>query len=161
MTGVNVRDLGESDLVWVAAQERHIFGAAAWSEALVREDWRYGTNRYRGIEVDGALAGYAIYGFEGEAFHLMNLAVLPSRRREGLARVLVDEFLAEAQRLHAPDAWLEVAVDNDAARSLYDDYGFELVRVRRKYYQPGDIDGLVMRLELRGYVPSVAAQDEV
>ena len=132
-----MRDLGEDDLEWLAGQERAIFGPAAWSPALIREDWRYGTNRYRGVEVDGELAGYAIYGFEGDAFHLMNIAISQEHRREGLARVLMDDFLAEAAALRAPDAWLEVAVDNEAARGLYEAYGFEVVRVRRKYYQPG------------------------
>lgn len=156
MRVVAVRDLALPDLEWVAAQEQVIFAAAAWSEGLIREDWRYGSNRYRGVEVDGELAAYAIYGFEGDAFHLMNLAVVPDHRREGLARVLMEEFLSEARRLAAPDAWLEVAVDNAAARGLYGDYGFEVVRIRRKYYQPGDIDGIVMRLELRGYQPTPA-----
>ncbi len=151
--GLQLRDLGQGDLGWIAEQERVIFGPAAWSEGLIREDWRYGTNRYRGVEVDGQLAGYAIYGFEGDAFHLMNLAVVPARRREGLAKVLMDDFLAEAGTFGAPDAWLEVAVDNESARALYEAYGFELVRVRPKYYQPGGIDGLVMRRELAGYAP--------
>jgi ribosomal-protein-alanine N-acetyltransferase len=150
-----LRDLGESDLDWLAEQERVIFGSAAWSEGLIREDWRYGTNRYRGVEVDGDLAAYAIYGFEGDVFHLMNLAVAPERRREGLAKVLMDDFLAEAGTFGAPDVWLEVAVDNEAARRLYEAYGFDVVRVRRKYYQPGDIDALVMRREVRGYQPPV------
>ncbi len=154
LPGPRLRDLGESDLDWLAEQERVIFGPAAWSEGLVREDWRYGTNRYRGVEVDGDLAAYAIYGFEGDAFHLMNLAVSPEHRREGLAKILMDDFLAEAGTFCAPDVWLEVAVDNEAARGLYEAYGFDLVRVRRKYYQPGDIDGLVMRRELGGYRPT-------
>ncbi len=156
LPGPRVRDLGESDLDWLAEQERLIFGPAAWSEGLIREDWRYGTNRYRGVEVAGELAAYAIYGFEGDAFHLMNLAVSPEHRREGLAKVLMDDFLAEAGTFGTPDAWLEVAVDNGAARGLYEAFGFEVVRVRRKYYQPGDIDALVMRRELGGYQPTIS-----
>ncbi len=151
-----LRDLSESDLDWLAEQEQVIFGPAAWSAGLIREDWRYGTNRYRGVEVEGDLAAYAIYGFEGDVFHLMNIAVVPAHRREGLARVLMDDFLAEARAFGTPDAWLEVAVDNESARALYEAYGFELVRVRRKYYQPGGIDALVMRRELGGYQPTVA-----
>lgn len=152
-----LRDLTERDLDWLAEQERIIFGSAAWSRGLIGEDWRYGTNRYRGLEVDGSLAAYAIYGFDGDAFHLMNLAVTPERRRLGLARVLMDDFVAEAQSHGAADAWLEVAVNNEAALALYAAYGFETVRVRRKYYQPGGIDALVMRRELAGYEPAVHA----
>ena len=152
-----VRDLLEADLPWMATVEREIFGNAAWSEALIHEDWRYGHGRYRGVEVAGKLVAYAVYGFDGDAFHLMNLAVTEAFRGRGIARKLVDEFVAEGRRLGAPDLWLEVAVDNTAALALYASYGFEQVRVRRKYYQPGDIDGLVMRLELRAYEPEADA----
>jgi ribosomal-protein-alanine N-acetyltransferase len=44
--------------------------------------------------------------------------------------------------------WLEVAVTNSAAIALYREFGFEDVRVRRRYYQPEDIDALVMRARL-------------
>ena len=56
MTEVSIRDLVESDLPWMAQVEKDIFTNAAWSEALIREDWRYGICRYRTVEVDGARA---------------------------------------------------------------------------------------------------------
>jgi len=153
MTEPTLRDLTEADLDWLARAERDMFGAGAWSEALIRDDYRWGSNRYRGVEVDGELVAYAIYGFEGDAFHLLNLAVLPPHRRAGLGRLLLTEFLVEAQRLGATDVWLEVAINNNAARALYEEYGFEQVRVRRRYYQPGDIDALVMRKVMRPFTP--------
>jgi ribosomal-protein-alanine N-acetyltransferase len=45
---------------------------------------------------------------------------------------------------------LEVRDDNVAARRLYESRGFELLTTRRRYYQPGDVDAHVMRLDLRG-----------
>jgi ribosomal-protein-alanine N-acetyltransferase len=144
-----IRDLTEADLPWMAEQERAIFGAAAWSPVLIREDFRFGHSRYRGVAIDGDLVGYSVYGYDGDAFHLMNLAVDPERRGAGAGRALLEDYLEEAKREGAPDAWLEVAVDNEAALSLYRAYGFEDVRVRPRYYQPEDVDALVMRLRLR------------
>jgi ribosomal-protein-alanine N-acetyltransferase len=40
---------------------------------------------------------------------------------------------------------LEVRADNVAARNLYDRNGFDVLSARRRYYQPGDVDALVMR----------------
>lgn len=142
---LSLRDLGEGDLAWVADQEREIFGPSAWSAALIRDDWRYGGKRYRGAELDGELAGYAIYGYDGDVFHLMNLAVVPTARRRGVARAFMDDFLEEARAQGAADVWLEVAVTNDAAIALYRGYGFADVRVRPHYYQPEDVAALVMR----------------
>jgi len=88
MLRVSLRDLAEGDLDWVAAQEQEIFGAGAWSPALIREDFRYGNKRYRGAEVDGELVGWAIYGFDGDAFHLMYISVSAARRGRGVGRAL-------------------------------------------------------------------------
>lgn len=145
MTSPVLRDLTEQDLEWVAEQERCIFGAGAWSESLIREDFLYGMKRYRGAEIDGELVGYAIYGYDGDAFSLMNLAVIPEARGRGVARAFMDDFLVEAASVHEPVQWLEVAIDNEAAIALYRAYGFEDVRVRKGYYQPGNIDAIVMR----------------
>jgi len=140
-----VRDLEEGDLPRLAALEAEIFGRSAWSRSLIRDELLWGLSRWRGIDDGGVLVAYALYGFEGDAFHLMNLAVAPEARSRGLARALMDDLLAEAARLEAADVWLEVAVTNDPAIALYRAYGFEDVRVRRKYYQPEGIDALVMR----------------
>ena len=43
---------------------------------------------------------------------------------------------------------LEVRADNTAARSLYDHSGYVVLSTRRRYYQPGDVDALVMRKTL-------------
>ena len=41
---------------------------------------------------------------------------------------------------------LEVRVDNIRAQKLYERFGFEPIGFRRGYYQPGNVDALVMRL---------------
>ncbi len=146
--GVSIRDLNPGDLAWVAEREKEIFGPSAWSARVIAEDYAFGSKRYRGIEADGALAGYAIYGFDGDSFHLMNLAIVPDARGRGLGRALMDDFLAEARRLGVDEACLEVAVTNEAALGLYRAYGFDDVRIRPRYYQPEDVDGVVMRLRL-------------
>ncbi len=148
-----IRDLTEEDLPWMAEVEHELFGASAWSRELITHDYLYGFARYRGLVLDGALVGYSVYGYDGDAFHLMNLAVVPSARGRGLGRALLEDFLGAARSERVADAWLEVAVDNVAALALYRAHGFEDVRVRRKYYQPEGIDALVMRVQLRGYEP--------
>ncbi len=45
---------------------------------------------------------------------------------------------------------LEVRVDNTRAQKLYERFGFEPIGFRRAYYQPGNIDALVMRLTVQG-----------
>lgn len=143
-----VRDLDAADLPRLASLEKAIFGASAWSRAVLDADFASGMRRYRGIDADGGLVAYAVYGFDGDAFHLMNIAVDPQRQGEGLGGRLLDDFFAEARRLGVGEAWLEVAVTNDAAMRMYQARGFEGVRTRRKYYQPEGTDAIVMRVAI-------------
>jgi ribosomal-protein-alanine N-acetyltransferase len=41
---------------------------------------------------------------------------------------------------------LECRVDNVRAQKLYERFGFAPIGFRRGYYQPGNVDALVMRL---------------
>ncbi len=38
--------------------------------------------------------------------------------------------------------------DNEPARALYEHGGYAVVRTRSRYYQPGDVDALVLRSSL-------------
>lgn len=143
-----VRDLTEADLDRVAQLEREVFGVSAWSPRLIAEEFKYGFSRWRGVDLDGSLSAYAVYGFDGDAFHLMNLVVDPTVRGTGLGRALMADLLTEARNLKVPEVWLEVAVTNVAALALYRAHGFEDVRVRKKYYQPEGLDAQVMRLRM-------------
>lgn len=152
-----LRDMAADELPWMAEREIEIFGAAAWSLALIREDFRYGGKRYRVVDVDGDLVAYAIYGYDGDAFHLMNIAVVPLARGAGHGRALMEDFLGEARGERAREAWLEVAVTNTPALALYRDYGFGDVRLRPRYYQPEDVDALLMRAPVPSSPPHPGA----
>ena len=62
--------------------------------------------------------------------------------------------MARARADAASYLMLEVRADNNPARKLYDSNGFEVLTVRRRYYQPGDVDALVMRRVLTEEVPA-------
>jgi ribosomal-protein-alanine N-acetyltransferase len=130
--------------------ERDKFGTEAWSRnAYLSElaDARY--RHYVAVEsADGALLGWAGVMVVQDAAEILTVGVVPSARRMGLARVMLADLLAEAVRRGAVEAFLEVRVDNDAARALYRSEGFEEIGVRRGYYDAGRVDAVTMRREL-------------
>jgi ribosomal protein S18 acetylase RimI-like enzyme len=68
--------------------------------------------------------------------------------------------MAEARERGARHLMLEVRADNLPAQRLYERMGFGLVRTRRRYYQPDDVDALVMRVDLeRGAATPGAATE--
>jgi ribosomal-protein-alanine N-acetyltransferase len=145
---VVLRDLEWTDLARLAVLEEQLFADDAWSEATW---WSELAGRPRRDYVvattpDGAIAGYAGLDLAGDVADVMTIATAPGHQGRGTGRVLLAELVRRAT-LHGVDAvLLEVRADNDAARRLYDRAGFEVISVRRRYYQPGDVDALVMRL---------------
>jgi len=72
---------------------------------------------------------------------LLNLAVYPEFRRQGVASRLL-EALGEAAR---GEIFLEVAESNIAAIALYRRYGWEQTGIRKGYYHQGKINAIVMK----------------
>lgn len=107
--------------------------------------------RHRALlaERAGQVLGYAVFRELLDEAELLNIAVSPDARRQGIGRLLLGGLraaLAPAVRcLH-----LEVRAGNAAAIALYEGEGFVPVGRRRGYYPAGDgrEDALLMRLEL-------------
>lgn len=82
---------------------------------------------------------------------VLTVGVAPDARRKGVAKALMDAALGAARHAGADAAFLEVAVDNAPAASLYAGLGFRRAGLRRGYYDrgaEGRADALVMRLDL-------------
>jgi [ribosomal protein S18]-alanine N-acetyltransferase len=97
---------------------------------------------------DGMGDGAVLVGFGGvlvqvgEA-HITNIAVAPSYRRRGLARMLMVVLMRRAIERQATAATLEVRVSNVAAQRLYHRFGFVPAGVRPRYYPDGE-DAVIM-----------------
>jgi ribosomal-protein-alanine N-acetyltransferase len=79
-----------------------------------------------------------------DELHINNLAVLPEYRRHGVGSALLTRALAEGAALGARRATLEVRRSNDAARLLYERFGFTIAGVRRGYYTNPVEDALIL-----------------
>ncbi len=93
------------------------------------------------------LLGYAMWWVAGPEFHLLNLAVHPAARRQGLGWELLQRVVLDARKEQAEFVALEVRTSNLAAKSLYQRAGFHTVGIRRRYYRDGE-DAEVMLLRL-------------
>jgi ribosomal-protein-alanine N-acetyltransferase len=99
--------------------------------------------RPEGKEEIGAYA--VLWIVHGEA-HILNIAVNPKYRGKGIASRLLGLMLELMKRNLVYEVFLEVRVSNEAARNLYQRFGFRESFVRKKYY--GDEDAIVMVLDL-------------
>ena len=78
---------------------------------------------------------------------VLTLAVAPECRRQGVARGLLAAAMTAARERDARTMFLEVAVDNAAAQTLYRQAGFVEAGRRLRYYADGG-DALILRVRL-------------
>lgn len=89
-------------------------------------------------------AGLAVVASPPQAeAEVHTIAVAPAAQRRGVGRALLRRLLERADELRARTL-LEVRTDNEAAIELYRGHGFEIVGLRRRYYQPSGADAHTM-----------------
>jgi [ribosomal protein S18]-alanine N-acetyltransferase len=140
--------------------EKDLFGDEHWSAAMFWNEFANGRHYVgafddrvgaSGVDRVGASGAADLIGYAGLAISppseawVNNIAVRRDRQRHGVGRALLEYLLERARRENIGQVLLEVAADNAPAQRLYDEYGFEVIGVRRGYYQPSNTDALVMR----------------
>jgi ribosomal-protein-alanine N-acetyltransferase len=96
----------------------------------------------------GEIVGYIIFWFVFDEMHILNLAVSPRLRRQGIARGLLNEAFRLAETHTIKTVWLEVRPSNKKALSLYESLGFKLIMTRRLYYRETGEDALILSRNL-------------
>ena len=99
---------------------------------------------------DGRAVGFCSVWRVADELHINNLAVLPEVRRGGIGSALLEHVLRHGADSGAQRATLEVRQSNDAARILYERFGFSVAGVRRAYYSKPVEDALVLWRENLG-----------
>ncbi|MEV6315882.1 ribosomal protein S18-alanine N-acetyltransferase [Streptomyces sp. NPDC051776] len=95
-------------------------------------------------------AGRTIVGYGGLAAvdrtgDIQTIAAARAYWGTGLGARLLGDLLAGANDFECREVLLEVRVDNTRAQRLYERFGFEPIGLRPNYYQPGNVDAVVMR----------------
>lgn len=150
---MTVRPAATGDLDAIMTLERASFPTDAWSEAMMREELSSPHGWYVVDEVAGRVAGYAgLRAVRGaKDADVQTIAIAEVSRGRGRGRALLRELLAEAERRGVHDVFLDVRADNPVAQALYASEGFLELGRRPRYYQPDDVDAVVMKLDLRAW----------
>jgi len=147
---VTLRLATAGDLDAIMALERASFPTDAWSESTMAAELTGEHGHYLVDEQEGRVVGYgglrALRG--GSDADIQTIALSPENRGRGRGRTLLRALIAEAVSRDARELFLEVRADNPVAEGLYRSEGFAEIGRRPRYYQPDDVDAIVMRLDL-------------
>ncbi|MEU9484397.1 ribosomal protein S18-alanine N-acetyltransferase [Streptomyces decoyicus] len=156
------------DIAPVLDLERELFPEDAWSPGMFWSELAHArgphaTRRYLVAELEvpprrgsprtasgGGADGGRLVGYGGLAAvdgtgDIQTIATARDQWGTGLGARLLTELLGAATDFECHEVLLEVRVDNVRAQRLYERFGFEPIGFRRGYYQPGNVDALVMR----------------
>lgn len=150
---MNLRVATPDDLAAIMTLERASFPTDAWSDAMMGAELASAHGYYLVAEEAGRVVGYAGLRAPRGAkdADVQTIAIAESARRRGRGRAILEALLAEASVRRVEAVFLEVRADNPVAQALYASEGFVEVGRRPRYYQPDDVDAVVMRLDVRGW----------
>jgi ribosomal-protein-alanine N-acetyltransferase len=103
------------------------------------------------LQSDSVLIGYAVFERQGEALHLIKMAIHPGHRRRGYGSWLLREVESVAEFDPAiTRVLLHVRESNTLAVRLYRNHGYEVIEELEDYYRmtgetPSDRKALTMR----------------
>jgi [ribosomal protein S18]-alanine N-acetyltransferase len=142
---IQLRRLTPKDLEAIERIERRSY-PTPWSRSMFASELSKPSSISLGaFEAEtGELVGYLVISRYVDAWHVMNIAVAPARRRPGIAVALFERLFeltaADGRRGYT----LEVRISNEAAIKLYERLGFQSRGVRRGYYTDNREDALIM-----------------
>jgi ribosomal-protein-alanine N-acetyltransferase len=129
----------------LSALDKQCVGSEGWSA----EDFRSEADKSGGIVLaayDGDRLAGLIAGFTAaDTGEILTVATAPEYRRMGVARTLMESFLAAIPE-DVENIALEVRSSNYAAIALYESFGFVKAGVRKRFYRDPVEDADVMVL---------------
>jgi [ribosomal protein S18]-alanine N-acetyltransferase len=149
MKGITVRRMTEEDLDTVMALESVSF-QSPWSRTHFLSELQ-STMSFPLVVAsgEGVVLGYICPMLVLDEGQILNVAVRPDCRGQGIGRLLIDTGIREFRVRGASFVALEVRPSNTAAVSLYAGSGFIAKGRRKAYYENGE-DALLMEYEVNG-----------
>ncbi|HUK97289.1 MAG TPA: ribosomal protein S18-alanine N-acetyltransferase [Gaiellaceae bacterium] len=140
---IDIRRLDLADLDAIDAIEQRAY-PTPWSRAMFASELAKPTSICLGAFEGDELVGYIVNSRYVDAWHVMNVAVDPERRRRGIATHLLERLFELTEGDERRGYTLEVRISNDPAIRLYERLGFEPRGLRRGYYTDNREDALIM-----------------
>ena len=142
-----IRKMERRDVPTIAVLEKLCF-SDPWSETSIATELENSLSYWLVAEENGAVIGYVGSQSVLDAADMMNIAVAPDHRNQGVAKALIEALIGYLQQNRVIALLLEVRISNLPAISLYHKMGFEQVGRRPKYYRNPREDALILRKEL-------------
>ena len=137
----------EKHVAQVAELEKICFGSAAWSEKSIASELNNALSLWIVAVEDEKILGYVGSQTVMGETDMMNVAVHPDYRKQGIASGLITELIGALKKRESHCLTLEVRASNEPAKNLYKMLDFEEIGIRKNYYRNPREDALILRKE--------------
>lgn len=142
-----ITKMTENHVAQVAELEKICFGSAAWSEKSIASELKNELSYWLvAVDNDRVLGYVGSQTVLGET-DMMNVAVHPDCRKQGIGQTLVNALVYGLKEKESHCLTLEVRASNAPARALYEKLGFAQVGLRKNYFRNPKEDALILRKE--------------
>ncbi len=138
--------MNSSHVAQIAALEKLCF-SDPWSEKSVASELDNKLAFWLVATEGDTVAGYIGSQTVMDETDMMNVAVHPDFRRQGIAEALVNALVENLKKMGSHCLTLEVRASNAPAIALYEKLGFHEIGRRRNYYRNPREDALILRKE--------------
>ncbi len=141
--GYRILNAGKEHLEQLEVLEQQCF-SIPWTQDQLESQLPDGQHCFL-IAIDNdSVLGYVGMMHVLDEGYISNVAVSPNARRNGIANALIIEILRCAEELMLSFVTLEVRESNTPARNLYAKHGFQVVGLRKNYYDSPKENAILM-----------------
>ncbi|HEY5975163.1 MAG TPA: ribosomal protein S18-alanine N-acetyltransferase [Geobacteraceae bacterium] len=141
---ITLRPMAEADLDQVMAIESASFSCPWNRQHFLAELAAPHAFPLVACSGSGEVAGYLCPSLVADEGEILDVAVAPAWRGQGIGRLLLAEAMADCRSRGAIAVHLEVRPSSTAAVALYEAFGFVRTGLRKRYYQDGE-DAILMQ----------------
>ena len=138
--------MNKDHVAQIASLEKQCFGDP-WSEDSIASELDNPLSLWLVAEQDGAVCGYVGSQTVLDETDMMNIAVRPDCRRQGIAAALIEELVSRLKERGSHILRLEVRESNAPAIALYNSMGFTQLGLRKNYYRNPKENALILGKE--------------
>ena len=141
-----ITKMTDAHVAQVAELEKLCF-SDPWSEKSVASELNNPLAFWLVAEDNGRVAGYIGSQTVLDETDMMNVAVHPDYRKQGIATALIVGLVEELRKMGSHSLTLEVRASNENAIHVYQKLDFQQVGCRKNYYRNPREDALILRKE--------------
>jgi len=149
ISGLTIRAMELHDVESVLQIQTDSKEAAQWAKSAYEGLCRHLAGEFAWVaERNGCIAGFLIARDVAQEMEILNFAVAPNSRREGIGSAMLRHALARAVENGTKKIFLEVRCSNLAALRFYEAHRFTSIGTRQNYYSNPLEDAALLALLL-------------